>query len=131
MDYGKTKDYSIIFRSYFGHIDVFTNSERTILYIIPHGYVGPKLVGKDLEFAFEFEKRHQNKWTYIVDTSKVKVANPLNPFYLRKLQKLKLMKEYIVYAPSRFVRMMLKLSGWISRPDRVLKTEESLLLELE
>ncbi len=116
--------------SNFGYIEVFTNLERTILYIIPHGYIGPKLVKKDLAFAFAFEEKQQNSWTYIVDTSKVKVANPLNPFYLRKLQELKFMQEYIVYAPSLFVRVMLQLSSWISRPDRVLKTEESLLSEL-
>lgn len=116
--------------SRFGHIDVFANSSKTILYIIPHGYVGPSLVKKDLKYALEFEENYQNEWTYIVDTSKVKIANPLNPFYLRELKKLKLMKEYIVYAPSFFVRIMLNLSSWISQPDRVISTEELLVLEL-
>ena len=82
-------------RSSLGHIDVFANSQKTVLYIIPHGYIGPNLVKEDLKCVFEFEESHQNEWTYIVDTSRVKIANPINPFYLRKLKELKFIKEYV------------------------------------
>lgn len=117
--------------SSFGHIDVFTNEERSFLYAVPHGYVGPALVKKDLKFMNDFDLGSTAEWSYIVDTSKVKVVNPINPFLLKGLSRFSNMKEYVVYAPSPIVRLMIKLSAWINRPDRVIKKKEDLLLELQ
>lgn len=113
-------------KSKFGQITIFTNEPKDILYIQPEGYVSPSFAKKDMAFVIEFEKSHQIEWTYVVDTSKVIMANPLNVFYLTKLKKLKRMKEYVVYAPSSMVRIMLFLARWISQPDRVIKTEAAL-----
>lgn len=119
-------------KSSFGHIDIFVNPNKTTLYVIPNGYVGPSLVKKDLTYALEFENSISHEWTYIVDTSKVSVVSPLNPLFLHQgLKQFKRMKAYVVYAPSSIVRMMLSLTNWINKPDRVLKTSEDLQLALE
>lgn len=112
-----------------GHIDVFTNEERTYLYAVPHGYVGPSLVKKDLEFMNDFDLKSISEWSYIVDTSEVKVVNPINPFLLKGLKRFSNMKEYVVYAPSPIVRLMIQLSSWINKPNRVIKKKELLLSE--
>ncbi len=112
-----------------GHIDVFTNEERTYLNAVPHGYVGPSLVTKDLEFMNDFDLKSISEWSYIVDTSEVKVVNPINLFLLKGLKRFSNMKEYVVYAPSPIVRLMIQLSNWINKPDRVIKKKELLLSE--
>lgn len=117
--------------SRFGHIDIYTNATKDILYAIPHGYVGPSLVKKDLVFMADFDKNSQVQWTYIVDTSKVKVVNPLNPFFLSGLKQFSEMKEYVVYAPSTFVRLAIKSSSWINKPDRIIEDKEELERELQ
>jgi len=119
-------------KSTFGYIDIFANPEKTILYVIPNGYVGPSLVKKDLTYALEFEHSISHEWTYIVDTSKVSAVSPLNPLFLHHgLKQFKRMKAYVVYAPSPIVRMMLSLTNWINKPDKVIKTAADLQLALE
>lgn len=117
--------------SRYGYIDVFINADKNILYAIPNGYVGPGLVKKDLKFLTDFDKKSQVKWKYIVDTSKAKVVHPMNPFLLKGLTQLSKMNEYVVYAPSPVIRTLLKLSNWINQPDRIIKTNEVLQLELK
>ena len=68
-------------KSYLGQVDIFVNVDKTTLYIVPKGYVGPSLVKKDLNYALEFENSISQEWTYIVDTSKVSVVSPLNPIF--------------------------------------------------
>lgn len=119
-------------KSYLGQIDVFVNANKTTLYVIPQGYVGPSLVKKDLNFALEFENSISQEWTYIVDTSKVSAVSPLNPLFLNLgLKRFKRMKAYVVYAPSPIVRMMLSLTNWINKPDKILKSVSDLQLALE
>lgn len=118
-------------KSFFGQIDVFVNADKTTLYVAPKGYVGPSLVKKDLNYALEFENSISQEWTYIVDTSKVSVVSPLNPLFLYLgLKRFKKMKTYMVYAPSSMVRMMLSLTSWMNKPDRVIKTMDDLQLVL-
>lgn len=119
-------------KSSLGHIDIFVNSNKTTLYVIPNGYVGPSLVKKDLNYALEFENSITHDWTYIVDTSKVGAVSPLNPLFLNQgLKQFKRMKAYVVYAPSSIVRMMLSLTNWINKPDKVIKTASELQVALE
>ena len=45
----------------FGYIEVFTNENQSTVYAIPNGYVGPKLVKKDLKFLEEFDRGSKAK----------------------------------------------------------------------
>ena len=116
--------------SRFGYIEVYTNEDKSTLYAIPNGYVGPDLVRKDLAFLKIFDANATGKWKYIVDTSKVKIVNPINPFLLKGLKQFPKMSEYIVYAPSSFVRTMLNLTNWINKPHKIIKEEKALQIEL-
>ena len=41
----------------FGYIDIFSNEKGSFLYVVPHGYVGPSLVKRDLDFAQSFDNK--------------------------------------------------------------------------
>ena len=121
----------ITIKSTFGHIDIFSNGNKTTLYVVPNGYVGSSLVKKDLAYALEFENSISHEWTYIVDTSKVSAVSPLNPFFLNQgLKRFTRMKTYVVYAPSPMVRMMLSLTNWINKPDKIIQTAADLQMAL-
>jgi len=81
-----------------------------------------------LKFLEEFDRSSKGKWTYIVDVSKVKIIHPLNPFLLKGLKQFSKMKEYVVYAPSPIVRVLLNLTNWINKPDRIIKDRKELLV---
>jgi len=95
-----------------------------LLYAKASGYINLGLVKKDLSFVQSFKTTHP--WTYLVDTSKVKSAHPLNPFYLAQLKNNKSLKTYIVFMPSAFVRLMNQLYKNVNRIDLILKTEKEL-----
>lgn len=121
---------TISISSRLGHVDNFVNESKTIVLAKPHGYIGPQLLLKDLEFLTSFDKNSTTPWKYIVDTSKTKFVNPINPFLLRKLRGLSHMQEYVVYVPSPFVRFMIRTSGWINKPDRIVKDLNTFQLEI-
>lgn len=114
----------------FGEITFFTNQDKTILLAKPKGYIGPSLVKKDLAYVEEFEKSIVHQWTYLIDISNVKAVSPINPFLLKGLKRFERMQEYVVYAPSPIIRMLLLLSSWINKPDRIIKTQAAFELEL-
>ncbi len=117
-------------QSRFGYIDIFTNEDKSLLYAEPNGYVDPSLVKKDLQFLEHFDNSTSTHWTYIINISKVKIVHPLNPFLLNRIKKFSNLNEYIVYAPSPIVRVMLHLTSWINQPDKILKNQKALQLEL-
>lgn len=117
--------------SRFGFIEIFINQKKNLLYAVPNGYVGPELVKKDLKFLEHFDAACEDNWTYIVDISKVKLVNPINPFLLKRLRQFSKMKEYIVYAPSPIIRIMLNLNRWIIKPDKIIKENNILQKELK
>lgn len=107
-----------------GSVSLYTNTKKDLLYAKASGYINLGLVKKDLSFVQSFNTTHP--WTYLVDTSKVKSAHPLNPFYLAQLKNNKSLKTYIVFMPSAFVRLMNQLYKNVNRIDLILKTEKEL-----
>ena len=107
-----------------GSIFLYTNTKRNLLYSKALGYISLGLLKKDLNFVQSFNSG--NSFTYLVNTSKVKFANPLNPFYLAQIKNNKFLKAYLVYIPSPFVRLMNQLYKKINPVDLVLKTEKEL-----
>ncbi len=86
------------------------------------GYVGPSLLKADLAAAAEFGRAHPGGWTYVVDTTHVRFANPLNPIWLRRIRRLPNLQRYLVIAPNPMVRALIFLGRWIVRPDSVVKS---------
>lgn len=111
----------------FGHVTVYALESPALLYIQANGYIGPSLLQETLELARGFGKQHSNGWDYIVDTIGVKIANPLNVFWLRRIHKLPNLRRYIVITPAFFlVRMLIPLVSFLVRPDVILTSKEEL-----
>ena len=116
------------FESKHGFIDIFSNSTRSYLYVKPHDCIVPSLVIEDILFAQHFGLSAQANWNYIVDTTNVLIANPLNIFYLRQIKTFPNLKQYIVFAPNSIPRLMLKSTSFIIKPDLILTHYNTLAL---
>jgi hypothetical protein len=99
-----------------------------VLWVDAHGYIGPSLLRDDLAFATRFDAMHEGGWTYVVDIRRVRWANPLNIFYLRKITRLPNLRGYIVVSRSRFVRFLLRLGRWLVRNEAVGSSRDALKL---
>lgn len=87
----------------------------------PRGIINPSLLFKDLKEATEFSEKLDCEWTYCTNTEDVDLVNPLNIFFLKEIKKLKNLKEIVIYAPSIFNRILLKIASHFIRPDRIIK----------
>ncbi len=97
------------------------------LWIAARGYIGPSLLRADLALAAEFGRSHPGGWIYVADIRRVRVVNPLNVLWLRRIRRLPNIRQYVVVTPSRLVRLMLRLSSWLVRVDRVVRDPAELL----
>lgn len=59
----------------------------------------------------------------MTDTTRVRFVNPINTVSLRKIKRLPNIRGYVVIAPSRFVRLGMRIMSWLIRQDAVLETE--------
>lgn len=101
--------------------------EQDVLLVEGKGYVGLGMVREDLQRAGTFGKEHSNGWTYIADTSKVRLANPLNLIYLRRIPQLPNLRAYITVVPSWVLRAVAGVLSPIFKPDAVVRTREEAL----
>lgn len=115
----------------FGSLTLYKCTNKSILIVEPKGIINPSLVQIDLREAKKFGNMQSEKWTYLVNTEHVIFPNPLNLFFLRQIKDLPSISEYVVFAPSLVVRVLAKLTGFIIKPDRVLKTRKELLSLIE
>lgn len=112
---------SIQINQRFGQISIKEDTTPPRLYIEAQGVVGPKLLQQTLKHAHAFGEKHPAGWDYIVDTTHLKVAHPLNPIWLRKIHKLPHIGRYIVInPPSPLMRLLAPLIKWLLAPDLML-----------
>jgi len=90
----------------------------------PRGIINPSLLDRDLKEATEFSEKLDCEWTYCTNTEDVDLVNPLNIFFLKEIKKLKNLKEIVIYAPSFFNRLLLKIAAPLIRPDRIIKDKK-------
>lgn len=110
-----------------GSISLTWMPEQDVLLVEGKGYVGLGMVREDLQRAGTFGKEHSNGWTYIADTSKVRLANPLNLIYLRRIPQLPNLRAYITVVPSWVLRAVAGVLSPIFKPDAVVRTREEAL----
>ena len=89
------------------------------LWVAPEGYVGPTLLRAELHAAARFGREHPGGWDYVVDTTAVRLANPMNPLWLRRVRALPNLARYFVVAPSLPVRVAIRAARALVRPDAV------------
>ena len=104
----------------FGSLEIAGDGKQSRLMVTARGYIGPHLIRRELAIAHEFGLARPDGWDYIVDTSGLLWANPLNLFYLRRIPALPNLHNYIVVAPKRWVRLLVALASPLVRPTEIL-----------
>ncbi|MCB9091578.1 MAG: hypothetical protein H6621_08915 [Halobacteriovoraceae bacterium] len=99
-------------KNFWGVLYIEKDIEKKIFIVKPQGIIQPSLIKKDLSEARAFSHSLQCSWTYIVDTSKVLLANPLNLIYLNQIKNLPGIEKFIVIAPNPIIRTLAKLFSY-------------------
>lgn len=112
-----------IFKSQNGIIELsLIGGAADTFHVRPKGIISLTLLKKYLSFVEYLDTQHTKTFNHVVDTTRVKFANPLNPFFLRRISKLKNLRHYIVIVPSDILRTFVYMTKWINRPDYVFKS---------
>lgn len=112
-------------------LNIYHVIRKNILLVEPAGFVNPSLVRLDLRKAYEFCLGQERPWIYLVDTSKVIIANPLNLFLLSQIKRLPHLESYVIYAPSLFVRILAHVTRFVIKPQLVLRNPDQYYQFLE
>ncbi|MEM7110969.1 MAG: hypothetical protein AAF614_00955 [Chloroflexota bacterium] len=111
----------------FGQINIQEKFSPPHLMVQAIGYVGPKMLQDTLAYAQTFGKKHPHGWDYVVDTTKLGIAHPLNPIWLRKIHHLPHINRYIVINPSSpLMRLAAPLVKLLLGPDIMLDSVDRL-----
>jgi hypothetical protein len=109
-----------------GELAILARERPATFLVRARGAIGPALIRADLARARAFGSAHPDGWDYVVDTSEVRFAHPLNVFWLREIRKLPNLSRYMVVAPSPSVRRAIAWTRWLVRPDRVVESMDEL-----
>ena len=104
-----------------GSVYIGTRDRPACLWIVPLGYIGPMLLRADVAFAERFGHQHPEGWSYVADTTRVTLVNPLNIVWLRRISRLPHLVQYIVIAP-RWIQFLGRLSTGLLRPTALVST---------
>lgn len=72
--------------------------ENSLFLVRPQGYVGRAMLLRGLREATSFGLDQPGGWWHVTDTSDVRLANPVNPFLLRRIRRLPNIRGYVVVA---------------------------------
>ena len=111
-----------LFKKRFGTLYLGSRSEPACLWTRAVGYISPGLLRQELACAEEFAKRHPGGWHFVVDTRGVRLINPINPFWPRRMIRLPGLLSYVAIAP-RWIRVLAWIGRPIFRPTHLVRTE--------
>lgn len=106
----------------FGRLRIYTHENKFI--VRPSGIINPSLIKIDLLMAKEFGDKSSG-WNYIVDTSEVIIANPINLIFLRSVKSLPNLSLYIIFAPSFISRFLIGVGKFIITPDQIITSSSN------
>ena len=112
-------------RRWRGCLRLCTRSAPPALLVQAFGYIGPSLIRADLAFAEGFGRIHSSGWDYVVDTTGMRCAHPLNPLWLRRIRGLPNLRRYIVIAPFAATRFAIRMARCVVQPDAVVSSLEA------
>lgn len=109
-----------------GGIERFARPRPAALRVVPRGYVGPAPLREELVLARAFGAAHPERWDYVVDTTSVRFACPLDPLWLHAIPALPHLARYLVIAPSPLVRALVRAARPLVRVDAVVADRSEL-----
>ena len=119
------------YKSLGGLIELYWDNSKSLFFAKPKGFIHPRHIRFDLQQLRQKTNKNTTGWTYIVDTSDVLFANPLNIFYLYQIQKQIGFKSFIIIAPNPFIRLLQRLLGPILGITHVYKSSKELDLKID
>ncbi|MDY7100256.1 MAG: hypothetical protein S0880_03625 [Actinomycetota bacterium] len=105
-------------RTRFGRLRL-TEPRPGVLLVRASGYVGPRLLRRDVAVASRFARSRPAGWAYVVDTGGVRLANPLNVAVLRRVRSLDGLGAWLVIVRPRRLRPVVRLLGRLVGVDAV------------
>jgi hypothetical protein len=109
-----------------GSLRLGVRSRPASLWVVAFGYIGLKLLRRELATAAEFGNTHKEGWSYVVDTRAVWGLNTLNVFWLRQIPRLPNITGYFVIAP-KWMQWLARPASVIIRPTAIVPTAEEAL----
>lgn len=91
-----------------GRIELLHNIDAATVVAVASGWIGPRLLSDEFIVLRDITATSDD-WRYVVDTTDVRFANPLNVIILRRLASLRGLSTYRVVAPRAPVRMVLRI----------------------
>jgi hypothetical protein len=113
-----------------GEIRINTRDRPPSIWVTASGYVGPSLLSAELEFAERFARKHADGWTYVADTTKVVVINPVNVVWLRRIRALPGLRRYVVIGPL-WMRLLAPLVVAAIGVDEIVADDEAALAAID
>lgn len=114
-----------------GKVEILEDFQKHLFLARPHGIVNPTLLKEDLNKARAFAKKCPDLWSYVTNTEDVRLVNPFNLLYLKEIKKLKKLKQIVIYAPGMINRLLIRMTFFIIKPDKIIKNRKHFQLFLE
>lgn len=109
-----------------GSITFAWSESPRIFLVTPRGYIGPRLVRRDLAVAGEFAARQDEPWWYVVDPTDA-IPNPANIVFLRAVHRLPNVRGYLVVARRQPMRAISRFLAMVGGPDCVVPSLDAAL----
>ena len=119
------------YKSLGGSIDLYWNIKKCLFLAKPKGFIHPRHIRFDLNQLRQKTNNIQTSWTYVVDTSEVIFANPLNIFYLYRIKSITGFKSFYLIAPNPVIRLLQRVFGPLLGVTAVYKTSKELDLKMD
>lgn len=119
-----------IFHKRWGSVALTAYQQRPLLFVEARGYVGPALLKGVLAYGRPFGEQFPQGWDYAVDTTRLTLAHPINPYYLRQIHHLPHLRRYIVIPPQRFpLNLLNPVVDWLVKPDLTINSVQELFTD--
>lgn len=103
----------------FGSLRLAAREAPAAFWVEARGFVIPRLVRVDLEYAAAFGRGHPEGWSYVVDARRVRFAHPWNLSLLAKVRDLPHIQSWTVITSTGLSESLLKIAPARVRPDNI------------
>lgn len=114
----------------FGELRLSARDQPPTFWVSASGFITPRLLRADFEYAEAFGRGHVEGWAYVVDIRRVRLVHPWNLVLLSRLRGLPNLNRWIVVTDSAALRIGFSLLPHAWRPDEIVDDPEAALNSL-
>lgn len=115
----------------FGTLRLASREASAAFWVEARGFVIPRLIRVDLEYAGAFGRGHPEGWDYVVDARKVRFVHPWNLTLLARVRGLPHIRSWTVITSPGFSEGLLKCAPSRIRPDYIVHDVREALVLLD